>query len=83
MREYEQLGDPGRADEGRSWREVIASYRKILYSDGQERLRDKEGTQAVEVARRGVSKEEAEKVLQASIDENAHKALVEELAAGL
>ena len=60
----------------RKWREVISSYRVILFTDGEERLRESEGmregerkgegerTQKVEVARRGVSGAEAERVRQ-------------------
>lgn len=65
MSSYEEVAGGCRAEEARNWRGVIAEYRKILYVDGQERLREKEGTRQVEVARRGVSKEESEKVLQA------------------
>jgi hypothetical protein len=60
MREFKALGS-GR-EEKRGWREVIASYRVILYSDGEERVRVNEATGQVEVARRGVSPAEAETV---------------------
>ena len=62
----------------RKWREVISSYRVILFTDGEERLRESEGmregerkgegarTQKVEVARRGVSRAEAERVRKKS-----------------
>ncbi|MFP6896573.1 MAG: transposase [Roseibacillus sp.] len=63
MSEYENLG--GGVRKAKSWRQVIADYRVILFSDGQERVRDSERTQKVEVARRGVSPRQAAKVLQA------------------
>jgi REP element-mobilizing transposase RayT len=71
MSEYEKLGGsgPGRGAaagaEGKSWREVIAAYRKILFSDGKERLRENDQTQQVEAARRGVPEGEAGKVEKA------------------
>jgi REP element-mobilizing transposase RayT len=45
-----------------SWREVISSYRVILFTDGEERQEENERTRIVKVARLGVSGEEAEAV---------------------
>jgi hypothetical protein len=41
---------------------VIVEYRVILFTDGEERLRDNEGTGEVEVARKGASQATAEVV---------------------
>jgi REP element-mobilizing transposase RayT len=49
----------------KEWRKVIREYRMILFSDGQERLRECERTQEVTVARQGVWAEESERVLKA------------------
>ncbi len=50
----------------KKWREVIASYRVILFTDGEERLRKEERTGRVEVARRGISPADAERVRKKS-----------------
>jgi REP element-mobilizing transposase RayT len=42
MSEFEEFG--GGRREAKSWRQVIAEYRVILFTDGEERLRDNEGT---------------------------------------
>lgn len=60
MREFHKLG--GRWRPRGSWRQLIASYRVILFSDGKERIRENALTHEVEVARRGVSAGEAEEV---------------------
>ncbi|NIP97013.1 MAG: chemotaxis protein CheW, partial [Akkermansiaceae bacterium] len=46
----------------RSWRELIADYRVILYTDGEERGRQDERTGQVEAVRRGVSQDEAVRI---------------------
>ena len=51
----------GRRDP-KTWRQVVGKYREILYSDGEERFEEDEVTGEVRVARKGVSKEEAEEV---------------------
>ena len=51
--------------EGTCWREVIRSYRVILFTDGEERYREDEKTGRVAVAKRGVSRTEAEEVKRA------------------
>jgi REP element-mobilizing transposase RayT len=60
MSEFEEFG--GGRREAKSWRQVIAEYRVILFTDGEERLREKEGTGEVEVARKGASQATAEAV---------------------
>ena len=64
MSEFAEWGNGRAQADRRSWREVIAEYRVILFTDGEERLRvrENERTQKVEVARRGVSRDEAERV---------------------
>jgi REP element-mobilizing transposase RayT len=60
MREFHKLG--GRWRPRGSWRQLIASYRVILFSDGKERIRESALTHEGEAARRGVSAVEAEEV---------------------
>jgi REP element-mobilizing transposase RayT len=60
MSSYEEFCQ-GRAVK-RKWREVIANYRVILFTDGVERIEEDEVTGEKRVARKGVSKEESEKV---------------------
>jgi REP element-mobilizing transposase RayT len=62
MSEFEEFG--GGRREAKSWRQVIAEYRVILFTDGEERLRENEneGTGEVEVARKGASQATAEVV---------------------
>ena len=60
MSEFQKLG--GRWRPSRSWRQLIASYRVILFSDGKEQIRENALTHEVEVARRGVSAVEAEEI---------------------
>jgi REP element-mobilizing transposase RayT len=62
MSEFEEYG--GGRREAKSWRQVIAEYRVILFTDGEERLRENEneGTGEVEVARKGASRAVTEAV---------------------
>ena len=65
MSHYEDFGEQGERAERwkkKSWRQVMAGYREILYTDGEERMREDEATGEMTVARRGISKEEAEAV---------------------
>ena len=60
MDEFESLagGEPCPRD----WQATLSAYRVIVYSDGEERLREDAVSGEVQVARRGISREDVEKV---------------------
>ncbi|NIP92812.1 MAG: hypothetical protein GWO24_04835, partial [Akkermansiaceae bacterium] len=57
---YELLagGEPLRRD----WRTAVEAYRLILYGDGEERFREDPVSGELQLARRGITREEVEKV---------------------
>jgi REP element-mobilizing transposase RayT len=62
METYERLAGGTRSK--RNWRSDIRRYRLLLFSDGQERTREDPVTGKIEVAWRGLSGKEVEKVLK-------------------
>jgi hypothetical protein len=63
MAEYEKLAGGETPKKKRKWGDVIAEYRVLLFSDGEVRYREGGITGQTEVARRGMTREEVEKVL--------------------
>ena len=53
----------GEQGPARTWSQIASAYRVILFTDGEERLQKDPVSGRVEVARRGISREEVEKVL--------------------
>lgn len=62
VEQYERLGGVGR--EQRGWKEISAAYRKLLYHDGEERVRENPATGKLEVVRRGFASAEVDAVLE-------------------
>ena len=58
--EWAKGGEQGPA---RTWSQIASAYRVILFNDGEERLQEDPVSGRVEVARRGISREEVENVL--------------------
>jgi hypothetical protein len=58
MSEFEEYG--GGRREAKSWRQVIAEYRVILFADGEERLQEDGQSGEVKIARRGIPPAEAD-----------------------
>ncbi len=62
MEQYEQLRGGKKIE--RSWAWVAKQYRVILFTDGEERYREEPVTGSVEVARRGIRRQDVERVLK-------------------